>query len=596
MAYVMRCGLGILTLKHAVPRVFLPVKYQRLCFHTSWILDVKGKELLMPALSPTMENGTIVKWLKKEGEPISPGDAIADIQTDKAIMTLEFDDESIMAKIIVSEGKVAKVGDLIALTVETDEDWKSVELPTGGSASSADTLAPSAPQPAPASGPTAEPPAGQTNVTMPSLSPTMTTGTIVQWVKKEGDRFEAGDAIAEIQTDKAVMTFEIEEEGVLAKILVPDGSQAEVGDLIAIIVEKDFDLSNIVIPTSTKGAAAAPTAAATAAPVSAAPAAGGAKDSTPPSGQVYGLAVKRLLEEYGLSSGSINGTGRPNRLLKEDVLNHIKSKNVQKVAPKSVSAPSAAPSKPAAKSATATSTPAWTGGPSTFTDGTVSNIRAVIAKRLGESKSQIPHSYASIDINIDKIIELRSSLRTDNIKVSVNDFVTKAVAHALLECPAVNSLYQGGKTIPQAGVDISVAVSTPTGLITPIVFNAASKGLTEISNDIKTLAGKAREGKLQPQEFQGGTFTISNLGMFGIRDFCAIINPPQIGILAVGTGREVLDVSLKKSTLMTITLSYDRRAIDEEQAADFLAVLRAMLQDPNFLTVGRSSTRRLHYE
>ncbi|XP_058789520.1 dihydrolipoyllysine-residue acetyltransferase component of pyruvate dehydrogenase complex, mitochondrial-like [Phymastichus coffea] len=600
MANMMKCGIKLFTVKHAkrvVPRVFLPARYQRQCFHTSWILDVKGKELLMPSLSPTMENGTIVKWLKKEGDPIAPGDAIADIQTDKAVMTLEFDDESVLAKIIVAEGKSVKVGELIALTVETDEDWKSVEMPSEASAAAAGAPAASSPPSAAATaGPPEAPPPGQTNVSMPSLSPTMTTGTIVKWLKKEGDSIEAGDAIADIQTDKAVMTFEMEEEAVFAKILAPEGSQAEVGDLIAIIVEKDFDLSKIVVPSSLKQGSGAPTttdAESPAAAVAAAPAASATKkDQPPPSGQVYGLAVKRLLEEYGLSSGSVQGTGRPNRLLKEDVLAYIKSNNVQKVGPKSLSAPSEAAPTSAAKGSTAGPKPRWSGGPSTFTDGPVSNIRAVIAKRLGESKSGIPHSYASIDINIDKLNEVRSKLRMENVKVSVNDFITKAAAHALLECPDVNTLYQNGQVIPQQKVDISVAVSTPTGLITPIVFNAAFKGLADISNDVKALAGKAREGKLQPQEFQGGTFTISNLGMFGIRDFCAIINPPQTAILAVGTGREILDVSLKKSTVMTVTLSYDRRAIDEDQAADFLAVLQAMLQDPTFLTIGRSQTLR----
>ncbi|XP_014224192.1 uncharacterized protein LOC106650596 isoform X1 [Trichogramma pretiosum] len=602
MANMMRCSLRILLRKQAQPlgyRVRLTELYQRTCFHTSCLLDVAGKELNMPALSPTMENGTIVKWLKKEGDSISAGDVIADIQTDKAVMSLEVDDDAVLAKILAKEGTVAKVGDLIALTVEQGEDWKSVESPAGAGASSAGASTPAPSSSAPSSAPNAEPPAGQTNVKMPSLSPTMSSGTIVKWLKKEGDNIEPGDAVAEIQTDKAVVTFEIDEEVKLAKILAPEGAEAEVGDLIAIVTERDFDLSSLVVPTNLKGgdssaSASAPTPAATSAPSSTA---SRAVDQTPPSGQVYGLAVKRLLEEYGLSSGSVKGSGRPNRLLKEDVLAHIASNNLQKVPPKTVSSPtggvsqSAAPSGPASKSSAT-----WSGGPSTFVDGPVSNIRAVIAKRLGESKSQIPHSYASIEINIDKLNELRSKLRTEDIKVSVNDFITKAVAHALLECPEVNSLYQNGKLVPQNKVDISIAVSTPTGLITPIVFNAASKGLSDIANDIRTLAGKARDGKLQPQEFQGGTFTISNLGMFGIKDFSAIINPPQIGILAVGTGREVLDSSLQTKTMMTVTLSYDRRAIDDDQAADFLAVLQAMLQDPSFLAVGRAHSLRARHE
>ncbi|XP_076303211.1 dihydrolipoyllysine-residue acetyltransferase component of pyruvate dehydrogenase complex-like [Lasioglossum baleicum] len=575
-----------------IARVPVPIKYQRSCFHTSWVLDVKGKEVLMPSLSPTMETGTIVKWLKKEGDKIEAGDALADIQTDKAVMTMEVDDESILAKIIIPEGtKDIKVGTLIALTVEADEDWKSVEMPDSvSSAPAAAPPAPSAPAAAPAASAAVEAPPGQNNVSMPALSPTMTSGTIVKWLKKEGDEFEPGDALAEIQTDKAVMTFEVEEEGVFAKILAPDGSQVEVGELIAITVEKGMDWKNVVVPTVTKPSAAAPAAGAAptagAAPAASAAPAGDTKPA--PSGQVYGLAVKRLLEEYGLSSGSIKGTGRPNRLLKSDVLAYITANNVKKVVLEAAEPVKAGGAK---KERGPSHVPA--GQPSAYEDIPVSNIRAVIAKRLGESKSSIPHSYAYIDIKLDKLNEIRNELKADNIKVSVNDFITKAVAHALVECPGVNTLYQNGQIIRMPRVDVSIAVATDTGLITPIVFDTTTKSLLEISNNIKELAEKARTGRLKPEEFQGGTFTISNLGMFGIKQFSAIINPPQTAILAVGGGREDLDVTLRKITKMSATLSYDRRAIDEEQAADFLAVLKAMLDDPSFLVAGK--LRALRY-
>ncbi|XP_031838869.1 dihydrolipoyllysine-residue acetyltransferase component of pyruvate dehydrogenase complex, mitochondrial isoform X2 [Nomia melanderi] len=551
------------------------------------LFKIKGKEVLMPSLSPTMESGTIVKWLKKEGEKIEAGDALADIQTDKAVMTMEVDDESILAKIIIPEGtKDIKVGTLIALTVEADEDWKSVEMPdTASSASASTPPTPSAPAAAPAASTVAEPPPGQNNVSMPALSPTMTSGTIVKWLKKEGEEIEPGDAVAEIQTDKAVMTFEFEDEAVFAKILAPEGSQVEVGQLIAITVEKGMDWKNVVIPATTKpAAAAAPVAADT-------PAAPGGDAKPAPSGQVYGLAVKRLLEEYGLSSGSIKGTGRPNRLLKSDVLAYIAANNVQKVAPAAASPPKSEGDKKDRASSSKIHVPV--GQPSTYEDIPVSNIRAVIAKRLGESKSTIPHSYAYVDIKLDKLNEIRSELKADNIKVSVNDFVTKAVAHALVECPSVNTLYQNGQIIRMPRVDVSVAVATDTGLITPIVFDATAKSLLDIANNIRELAEKARTGRLKPEEFQGGTFTISNLGMFGIKQFSAIINPPQTAILAVGGGREEMDATLQKTTKMSATLSYDRRAIDEDQAADFLAVLKAMLDDPSFLVAGR--LRALRY-
>ncbi|XP_050489394.1 dihydrolipoyllysine-residue acetyltransferase component of pyruvate dehydrogenase complex, mitochondrial-like [Bombus huntii] len=594
MAQMMIPRIALLSIKNSnrlIPRIFVPLKYQRLCFHTSWVLDVTGREVLMPSLSPTMESGTIVKWLKKEGDKIEPGDALADIQTDKAVVTMEVDDESVLAKIIVQEGtKDIKVGTLIALTVDVDEDWKSVEMPdsisTTPAAPSPTPSAPAAATAAPTASTSAPPPPGQTNVSMPALSPTMTTGTIVKWLKKEGDEIEPGDALAEIQTDKAVMTFEIEDEGVFAKILVPEGSQVAVGQLIAIMVEKGMDWKNVVIPTTTKPSAA------TAPSAEAAPASATADKTPVPSGQVYGLAVKRLLEEYGLSAQSVKGTGRTNRLLKSDVLAYIQANNLKKVAPKTAAAPKLekgrkepgdVPSKAHVPS----------GRPSTYEDIPVSNIRGVIAKRLGESKSNIPHSYAFVDIKIDKLNEIRSELKADGIKVSINDFVTKATAHALIECPFINTLYQNDQIIRMPRVDISVAVATETGLITPIIFDTSAKSVVDISQNIKELAEKARNGRLKPEEFQGGTFTISNLGMFGIKQFSAIINPPQTAILAVGSGREELDVALQKITKMSTTLSYDRRAIDEDQAADFLAVLKAMLEDPSFLVAGK--LRALRY-
>ncbi|XP_015112850.1 dihydrolipoyllysine-residue acetyltransferase component of pyruvate dehydrogenase complex, mitochondrial isoform X2 [Diachasma alloeum] len=543
MAQMVRCRVGLLSLKslkNPVSRIILPEKYQRLCFHTSWVMNVKGKEVLMPSLSPTMETGTIVKWMKKEGDPIQPGDALADIQTDKAVMTFEMDDEGTLAKIVVPEGtKDIKVGTLIALTVEPDEDWRSVEMP-GGAATPDAPAAPPAGASAPAAA-EAEPPAGQVNVAMPALSPTMTSGTIVKWLKKEGDEISPGDAIADIQTDKAVMTFEMDEEAVLAKILVEEGSQVEVGQLIAVTVERGMDPKAIVIPTATKPSAkpSAPSPKPSSAPSAASPAPAG--DKPPPGGQVFGLAVKRLLEEYGLSSGSVKGTGRPNRLLKSDVLGYIQQNNIQRVDLRAAPAPAkaGAPSAPSGQPRVAAPRKS---GPSTYRDLEISNIRAVIAKRLGESKRGIPHSYATVDVRIDKLNEVRESLKGEGIKVSVNDFITKAVAHALLQCPDINTLYKNGQTVRMQNVDVSVAVSTPAGLITPIVFDAVSKSLSDISSDVRTLAGKAREGSLKPNEFQGGTFTISNLGMFGIKEFSAIINPPQTAILAVGTGREVLVV------------------------------------------------------
>ncbi|XP_016920895.2 dihydrolipoyllysine-residue acetyltransferase component of pyruvate dehydrogenase complex, mitochondrial [Apis cerana] len=619
MAQMMIPRIGLLSIKNnsrVVPRIFVPLKYQRLCFHTSWVFDVQGKSILMPSLSPTMEKGTIVKWFKKEGDKIEAGDAVADIQTDKAVVTLELEDESILAKIIVGEGiQDIKVGSLIALTVDVDEDWKSVEMPDNvsvtppvtassitspPSSSTSPPSSPTSPPSSPASSSSSPPsppsmpaqgPPGQTNIGMPALSPTMTSGTIVKWLKKEGEKIEPGDAVAEIQTDKAVMTFEIEDEGIFAKILVPEGSQAEVGELIAITVEKEMDWKNVVVPTITKPTATpevAPVGVPTAPPVGV-PAPSVATPSAPSiPGQVYGLAVRRLLEEYGLKSEEIKGTGRPNRLLKSDVLSYIQTKNIKKIAPKT-----APPPKDQKKPDIPLKKHVPSGVPSTYQDIPVSNIRSIIAKRLGESKRTIPHSYATIDIKIDKINEIRKELKADGINISINDFITKATAHALVECPFINTLYKNDQIIQMPKVDISIAVAIESGLITPIVFDATAKSILDISKNIKELAEKAKTGRLKPEEFQGGTFSISNLGMFGIKQFRAIINLPQTAILAVGSGREELNATLQKVTNMSTSLSYDRRAIDEDQAADFLAVLKAMLEDPSFLIAGR--LRALRY-
>ncbi|KAH0954597.1 hypothetical protein HN011_002762 [Eciton burchellii] len=599
MAHMIRSKFVLLSLKHAkriAPRIPVPLKHQRLCFHTSGILDVKGKELLMPSLSPTMENGTIVKWLKKEGDKLEPGDAIADIQTDKAIVTLEFDDEGILAKIIIPEGaKDIKIGTLIGLTVEADEDWKEIELPdTTKSLEAPEPEASASEQPSSASV-TMEIPPGQQNILMPALSPTMTTGTIVKWLKKEGEEIQPGDVLADIQTDKAIMNFELEDEAVLAKILVPENSQVKIGQLIAITVEKGMDWKQVVVPISTTSATAvttAPTTSSSTQPIS-------AKSSA----QVYGLAVKRLLEEYNLNPDSIKGTGRVNRLLKGDVLSYIETHNIERSAPKFEPPPIVNKIDKVDKvdkidkidkihSPSTSDMSVSSDQASSYRDIKISNIRAIIAKRLGESKSTIPHSYAGINIVIDKLLKLRKELKAEDINISVNDFITKGVAHALVACPDVNTLYQKGQIVRIPEVDISIAVATPSGLITPIVFNSVTKSLIDISKNIRELADKAKKGQLKPHEFQGGTFTISNLGMYGIKEFSAIINPPQTAILAVGAGREELDSSLAKITEMTVTLSYDRRAIDESQAAEFLAVLKSILENPALLVAGKMQALR----
>jgi len=425
-------------------------------------------------------------------------------------------------------------------------------------------------------------------VKMPSLSPTMTEGIIVQWLKKEGDAIAPGDVLCEIQTDKAVMSFETEDEGILAKILVPEGSKEPVkfGSLIALTVAEGEDWKDVAIPT----AGALPAPATPPAPASA-PSPASAASHEP---HHYGPAVTRLLSQYQLSANQITATGRNKKLLKGDVLKYISDNNLQPKPPLPVPPPGqkasreASPVSPAVGAAPLPPKPR-----SGYTDHELSNMRKTIAKRLTMSKTQIPHAYSQVEAEIDSLLSLRKQLAQVGVKVSLNDFVINAVALALRQCPYMNTLYINDQIVPQTTVDISVAVATDAGLITPIVKNADAKSVDQISADVRDLAARAREGKLQLHEFQGGSFTISNLGMFGIAEFSAIINPPQCAILAVGGGRPVFDSDSRPVTLMTSTLSYDSRSVEPDEVAAFMAVLRAYLQNPASLLLPTETPKRV---
>jgi pyruvate/2-oxoglutarate dehydrogenase complex dihydrolipoamide acyltransferase (E2) component len=544
---------------------------QRLSFHKSSFLFVAGQELKMPSLSPTMSEGTIVRWLKKEGDPIAPGDVLCDIQTDKAVVSFETEEEGILAKILVQEDtKDIKVGTIIALMVAEGEDWRSVEVPLSSDpASLAPSSLPSAPAPKPGTGIIGQ------EIKMPSLSPTMSEGTIVKWLKNEGDPVAPGDVLCEVQTDKAVVSFETEEEGVIAKILVQQDVQGvKVGTLIALMVSPGEDWKNVEIPSD----AAPPVPSALSAKTKPAVTALSPLEN-------FGPAVRTLLEQYHLQSSEITATGRKGKLLKEDVLKYIADKKLKPKAPKEVPPP-VAPKAPAPAAAKPPKPSIVKQEGVGYNDIELTGIRRTIAKRLTESKTTIPHAYGVTDCTIDKLIALRKQLKEDGVKLSVNDFVIKAVALALQQCPHVNALYKGEEVVYPVDIDVSVAVATDAGLITPIVKGADAKGLEEISANIQDLAKKARDGKLQPHEFQGGTFTVSNLGMYGVDEFSAIINPPQCGILAVGGSRLVLDRDRNPVTKMKITLSFDARAFDEEIASEFLDAVQEMLEDPSVMLLG----------
>ncbi|XP_014902259.1 dihydrolipoyllysine-residue acetyltransferase component of pyruvate dehydrogenase complex, mitochondrial isoform X1 [Poecilia latipinna] len=553
----------------------------------------------LPALSPTMQTGTIARWEKKEGDKISEGDLIAEVETDKATVGFEMLEECYLAKILVPEGtRDVNVGSVICITVDNPElipAFKDATLESVKSVGAAPSSAASAPPPpSPA---TAPPPAApgssyppHMKIALPALSPTMTMGTVQRWEKKVGEKLSEGDLLAEIETDKATIGFEVQEEGYLAKILISEGTRdVPLGAPLCIIVEKESDIGAFkdyvetgVGDVSMPPPAPAPTPVTLQAPVPSAAPAAAAAPATPRKGRVFASPLaKKLAAEKGIDLAQVSGSGPDGRITRKDIESFVPPK----VAPSAAAAPSPAAAR--AAPAAAAAAPAAPAG--TFTDIPISNIRKVIAQRLMQSKQTIPHYYLSVDVNMDQVLELRKELneevKAQNIKLSVNDFIIKASALACLKVPECNSSWMDTVIRQNHVVDVSVAVSTASGLITPIVFNAHIKGLTAISSDVAALAAKAREGKLQPHEFQGGTFTISNLGMFGVKNFSAIINPPQACILAVGGSEKRLmpadnEKGFDVSSVMSVTLSCDHRVVDGAVGAQWLAEFRKLLEKP----------------
>ncbi|XP_041745441.2 pyruvate dehydrogenase protein X component, mitochondrial [Coregonus clupeaformis] len=436
--------------------------------------------------------------------------------------------------------------------------------------------------------------AAPVKVEMPALSPTMEEGNIVKWLKKEGEAVAAGDALCEIETDKAVVTLESNDDGVLAKILMEEGSRAvRLGTLIALMVEEGEDWKTVEIPPP-MAATPAPLAPAAAAPPP--PAAPAAPPPHPPRAASTGLlrlspAARHILDTHGLDPQLATPTGHRGIITKEDALNLLKKFPDSKAAPVTaapspVAIPAAALLPPGSRPMyPPQSIPGKPGAPGTFTEIPATNVRRVIAQRLTQSKTTIPHAYATVDCDLGAVMQLRKEMAKAEIKVSVNDFIIKAAAATLRELPEVNVTWSGEGPQALDSISISIAVATPKGLITPIITNAADKGVQEISANAKALAQKARNGKLLPHEYQGGSFSISNLGMFGISEFSAVINPPQACILAVGTSRAVLHLTeetgaLSTQQLMTVTLSSDGRLVDDELASRFLDKFRANLERP----------------
>jgi pyruvate dehydrogenase E2 component (dihydrolipoamide acetyltransferase) len=430
---------------------------------------------------------------------------------------------------------------------------------------------------------------------MPALSPTMEEGTLAKWLVKEGDEVKSGDILAEIETDKATMEFEAVDEGTIAQILVAEGSDGvKVGAPIAILAGEGEDVSAAksapaakaepakAPPPEEKGHGAAPKQDAPVAEKQAAPAAKSAPAASGDRVKASPLA-RRIAEQKGVDLASVSGTGPNGRVVKADI----------EGAKPGAAAPAAKGEAASAPTTAAASAPVAAPAPAQIPDipheaAKLSNMRKTIARRLTESKQQVPHIYLTVDVRLDALLKLREqlnqSLAARDIKLSVNDMLIKALAVALMEVPECNVMLAGDQLVTFQRADVSVAVSIPSGLITPIIKGADTKSMSAIATEMKDLATRAKDGKLKPEEYQGGTASLSNMGMFGIKQFEAVINPPQGMILAIGAGEKRPwvgeDGELTVASVMSATGSFDHRAIDGADGARLMKAFKRLVENP----------------
>ncbi len=554
--------------------------------------------ILMPRLSDTMTEGVIAAWHKKVGDSVKKGELLAEVETDKATMDLESYKDGTLLYTGTDKGGKIQVNDLLAIIGAPGEDITSL-VKGGGAAPAAAPApaqaAPAAPQAATASA--AAPAAAGLDLTkqeevilMPRLSDTMTEGVIADWHKKVGDSVKKGDILADIETDKATMELESYKEGKLLYIGAQKGEKIAVNDLLAVIGdEKKVELEKIVAASKNKGVAgpvavqgAAP--AATTPSTTEAPATGTAADGGGPSGLSVSAdgrikaspLARKLAAEKGIDISKVSGSGDNGRIVKKDVDSYTPG---QAAPASAVSGGSVQPAAGGGKAAIPVSV-----GQESYEEVPVSQMRKAIARRLAESKFTAPHFYVTMSIDMDKAVESRAKLNeVSPVKISFNDIVLKAVAVALKQHPAVNSSWRGDKIRINHHVNIGVAVAIEDGLVVPVVRFADTKGLSQIAAEVKDLAGRAKSKKLQPAEWEGSTFTISNMGMFGVEEFTAIINPPDACILAVSAIQNIPVVkngAIVPGNVMKLTLSCDHRVVDGATGSAFLQTVKGLLEEP----------------
>ncbi|MFY0603431.1 MAG: pyruvate dehydrogenase complex dihydrolipoamide acetyltransferase [Flavobacteriaceae bacterium] len=528
----------------------------------------------MPRLSDTMEEGVVAKWLKNVGDKVEEGDILAEIETDKATMEFESFNEGTLLHIGVQEGETSPVDTLLAIIGNEGEDISAL---LNGSSTVEET-----PKDETAKNEVKEEsktessvaiPSGVEVITMPRLSDTMTEGTVASWLKNVGDTIEEGDILAEIETDKATMEFESFYEGTLLHIGVGEGDSALVDSLLAIVGPKGTDVSSLITAhkngtlsntednhSNTTEAPKQETIEAPVVEVSATSSQGGRIFASP--------LAKKIAKDKGINLADLKGSGENGRIVKKDVENYT-------------------PTAVQHTEITSSSTPVATFAPvgeEGFEEVKNSQMRKVIAKRLGESKFTAPHYYLTIELNMSNAMASRKTINAiPDTKVSFNDMVVKACAMALKKHPQVNTTWNGDTTRYNQHIHVGVAVAVEDGLLVPVLKFTDQMSLTQIGNAVRDLAGKARNKKIAPNEMEGSTFTISNLGMFGIQEFTSIINQPNSAILSVGAIEEkpvVKEGQIVVGNTMKVTLACDHRTVDGATGAQFLQTLRTYLENP----------------
>lgn len=530
----------------------------------------------MPKMSDTMTEGVIAKWHKKVGDTVKSGELMAEIETDKATMDYESFHTGTVLHLGAKEGEAVKVNDVLAIVGNKGEDFSSLLT---GSENAAKSVASGKSEPAKEEPVVAVAEAAINTsgikaelVFMPKMSDTMNEGVIAAWHKKVGDSVKTGELLAEVETDKATMEYESYNTGTLLYIGAKEKEAVAVNGVLAIIGEKNADWQTLLKAHQAKAAggskpadAAESKPAATQAPVQTA----SNGSSSEANGRVKASPLaKKMAKDLGFDISKIKGSGEGGRITKQDV---------------ETFKPSASPAISASKTSSPVVLPQVVGQES-FEEVAVSQMRKTIARRLAESKFSAPHFYLTMEINMDKAIEARKSMNEiASVKISFNDLVLKATAAALRQHPDVNVSWLGDKMRKNHHIHIGVAVAVKDGLVVPVVRFADNKSLSHIALEVKDLAQKAQDKKLQPSDWEGSTFTISNLGMFGIEEFTAIINPPDACILAVGGIKETAIVKngqLAVGNVMKVTLSCDHRAVDGAVGSAFLKTLKGLLEDP----------------